>query len=80
MAEAKTEITIDVDYKGRVEVRRAIQDMKRLDRQVTKTNAGFASVGSGVAGTGRGGGGSGVEKPLLKNGKEAGENFLVPAQ
>ena len=26
------------------------------------------------------GGGSGVEKPLLKNGKEAGENFLVPAQ
>ena len=27
-----------------------------------------------------GGSSRGVEKPLLKNGKEAGENFLVPAQ
>ena len=73
MAEAKTEITIDVDYKGRVEVRRAIQDMKRLDRQVTKTNAGFASVGSGVAGRGRGGGGSGVEKFYVRLRKQVTE-------
>lgn len=63
MAEAKTEITIDVDYKGRVEVRNAIQDMKRLGRQVTKTNAGFASVGAGVAGRTTGSSGSSpVEK------------------
>ena len=73
MADAKTEITIDVDYKGRVAVRRAIQDMKRLDRQVTKTNAGFASVGSGLAGKARGGGGNGVEKFYVRLRKQVTE-------
>lgn len=76
MAEAKTEITIDVDYKGRVEVRRAIQDMKRLDRQVAKTNAGFASVGAGGAGAGRraaSGGSSPVEKFYVRLRKQVTE-------
>ena len=43
MGRAQTEITIDVDYTGRAEVRRAIRDLGKLDLAAKKSGATFAS-------------------------------------
>ena len=47
MAGVKTEITIDVDYAGHREARKAIRDFHALDRAVKKSNATFASTSGG---------------------------------
>ena len=44
MAEAKTEIVIDVDYRGRAEARRAVRDIGAVDRAAKKSAASFAST------------------------------------
>ena len=46
MAEAKTEIVIDVDYRGRAEARRAVRDIGAVDRAAKKSAASFASTTS----------------------------------
>ena len=50
MAGVKTEITIDVDYTGHREARKAIRDFHALDRAVKKSNAAFASTSGGGGG------------------------------
>jgi hypothetical protein len=46
MAEAKTEIVIDVDYRGRLATRRAIRDIAAVDRAAKKSATTFASATS----------------------------------
>ena len=55
MAGVKTEITIDVDYTGHREARKAIRDFHTLDRVVKKSAATFASTSGGTRGPGGGG-------------------------